>query len=285
MKNPISLRLLLCLLFCGSMMTATFAQIDMPQPSPSSVLTQKVGVTEIKLDYSRPSMKGRKVFGELVAFGELWRTGANQSTKFTTSDSITFMGQGLAKGTYSIFTIPTKDSWTVIFNKDASAGTAAYKTDKDALRLTVKPMMLPMNIETFTFNIGNITTNSATLEMMWENTLIVLPFTSDVDSKINAQIKSVLDGPNEGTYASMARYYLESGKDLKLAKEWIGKAIEKNPTAYWHLRQKSLIEAKLKDYKAATMTAQASLDLAKKEGNMDYVRMNEKSIAEWAKMK
>jgi hypothetical protein len=285
MKNPISLRLLLCLLFCGSMMTATFAQIDMPQPSPSSVLTQKVGVTEIKLDYSRPSMKGRKVFGELVAFGELWRTGANQATKFTTTDSITFMGQGLAKGTYSVFTIPTKDSWTVIFNKDASAGTAAYKTDKDALRLTVKPMMLPMNIETFTFNIGNITTNSATLEMMWENTLIVLPFTSDVDSKINAQIKSVLDGPNEGTYASMARYYLESGKDLKLAKEWIGKAIEKNPTAYWHLRQKSLIEAKLKEYKAATMTAQASLDLAKKEGNMDYVRMNEKSIAEWAKMK
>jgi Protein of unknown function (DUF2911) len=266
--------------------TVSNAQIEMPQPSPAATLTQKVGMTEIKIEYSRPSMKGRKIFGEIVPFGDLWRTGANSATKFTTSDSITIGGKGLAKGTYMVVTRPGKDSWEVMFNKNPAASASNYTPEiqKDEVaKVMGKPMTLPMSIENFTFNIGNITANSANIEMMWENTYVTVPFTNDVDGKVMAQIKSKLDGPSQNDYFAMSQYYFDNGKGNAEALDFVNKAVAKGER-FWMLRHKSLVQAKMGDKAGAIATAKRSMELAKNEKNMDYVRMNEKSIAEWTKM-
>ena len=266
--------------------TVSNAQIDMPQPSPGASLTQKVGMAEIKIEYSRPSMKGRKIMGEVVPFGEPWRTGANSPTKFTTSDSITIGGKGLAKGTYVVLTRPGKDSWEVIFNKNPAASAFNYTPEiqkDDVVRVMAKPMTLPMSIENFTFNIGNITANSANIEMMWENTYVTVPFTNDVDGKVMAQIKAKLDGPSQNDYYAMSQFYFDNGKGNAEALDFVNKAVAKGER-FWMLRHKSLVQAKMGDKAGAIATAKRSLELAKTEKNMDYVRMNEKSIAEWTKM-
>jgi Protein of unknown function (DUF2911) len=266
--------------------TVSNAQIDMPQPSPGASLTQKVGLTEIKIEYSRPSMKGRKIMGEIVPFGDIWRTGANSPTKFTTSDSITIGGKGLAKGSYVVLTRPGKDSWEIIFNKNPAASAFNYTPEiqkDDVVKVMGKPMTLPMSIENFTFNIGNITANSANIEMMWENTYVTVPFTNDVDGKVMAQIKSKLDGPSQGEYFAMSQYYFDNGKGNAEALDFANKAIAKGER-FWMLRHKSLVQAKMGDKAGAIASAKRSLELAKTEKNMDYVRMNEKSIAEWTKM-
>jgi Protein of unknown function (DUF2911) len=266
--------------------TVSNAQIEMPQPSPGASLTQKVGMAEIKIEYSRPSMKGRKIMGEIVPFGDIWRTGANSPTKFTTSDSITIGGKGLAKGTYVVLTRPGKDSWEVIFNKNPAASAFNYTPEiqkDDVVKVMGKPMTLPMSIENFTFNIGNITANSANIEMMWENTYVTVPFTNDVDGKVMAQIKSKLDGPSQAEYFAMSQYYFDNGKGNAEALDFVNKAVAKGER-FWMLRHKSLVQAKMGDKAGAVVTAKRSLELAKTEKNMDYVRMNEKSIAEWTKM-
>jgi Protein of unknown function (DUF2911) len=266
--------------------TVSNAQIDMPQPSPGASLTQKVGLTEIKIEYSRPSMKGRKIMGEIVPFGDIWRTGANSPTKFTTSDSITIGGKGLAKGSYVVLTRPGKDSWEIIFNKNPAASAFNYTPEiqkDDVVKVMGKPMTLPMSIENFTMGIGNITANSANIEMMWENTYVSVPFTNDVDGKVMAQIKSKLDGPSQGEYFAMSQYYFDNNKGNAEALDFANKAIAKGER-FWMLRHKSLVQAKMGDKAGAIATAKRSLELAKNEKNMDYVRMNEKSIAEWTKM-
>jgi Protein of unknown function (DUF2911) len=262
------------------------AQIEMPQPSPGATLTQKVGMAEIKIEYSRPSMKGRKIMGEIVPFGDIWRTGANSPTKFTTSDSITIGGKGLAKGSYVVLTRPGKDSWEVIFNKNPAASAFNYTPEiqkDDVVKVMGKPMTLPMSIENFTMGVGNITSNSANIEMMWENTYVTIPFTNDVDGKVMAQIKSKLDGPSQGEYFAMSQYYFENGKGNAEALDFVNKAVAKGER-FWMLRHKSLVQAKMGDKAGAIASAKRSLELAKTEKNMDYVRMNEKSIAEWTKM-
>ena len=260
------------------------AQIDMPAPSPGSTVTQKVGMTEIKIEYSRPSMKGRKIFGgDVVPFGALWRTGANSATKITTTDSITIMGKGLAKGSYVLMTKPGKDSWEIIFNKNPAVSVFDYKLADDVLKVMVKPMTNSMTTESFTMGVANVTSNSADIEIAWENTVVRIPFTNDVDGKVMAQIKQKLDGPTQNEYFTMSQYYFDSGKDLKMALEFANKAIAKGER-FWMLRHKSLVQAKLGDKKGALESATKSLALAKEAKNDDYVRMNEKSIAEWTKM-
>ena len=266
--------------------TVSNAQIEMPQPSPGASLTQKVGMAEIKIEYSRPSMKGRKIMGEVVPFGDIWRTGANSATKFTTSDSITIAGKGLAKGTYVVMTRPGKDSWEVIFNKNPAASASNYTPEiqkDDVVKVMGKPMTLPMSIENFTFNIGNITANSANIEMMWENTYVTVPFTNDVEGKVMAQIKAKLDGPSQNDYYAMSQFYFDNGKGNAEALDFVNKAVAKGER-FWMLRHKSLVQAKMGDKAGAIATAKRSMELAKNEKNMDYVRMNEKSIAEWTKM-
>lgn len=259
------------------------AQLETPAPSPASTVTSKVGMTEIKIEYSRPAMKGRKIFGgDVVPFGELWRTGANSATKVTTTDSITIMGKGLAKGTYVLMTKPGKDSWEIIFNKNPAVSVFGYKPEDDVLKVNVKTINNPLTVESFTMGVSNITNTSADIEIAWENTVVRIPFTNDVDSKVMAQIKQKLDGPSQNDYFAMSQYYFDSGKDTKQALDFVDKAIAKGER-FWMLRHKSLVQAKLGDKKGAIESAKRSLALAKEAKNNDYVRMNEKSIAEWSK--
>jgi hypothetical protein len=265
--------------------TVATAQITMPAASTTTQVKQPVGMADITLDYSRPSAKGRKIMGDIVPFGAIWRTGANQPTKFTTTDSLTVSGIGLPKGTYVIMTKPGKDAWQVMFNKNPKANATDEKAlfpEDNVVSITVPVTKTAVPVETFTIGIGSITNTSATLDIMWENTAVSIPFTNDIDSKIMAQIKQKLDGPSQADYFAMSQYYLESGKDNAKALEFVNKALEKGER-FWMLRHKSLVQAKLGDKKGAIETARKSIAAAQEAKNMDYVRMNEKSIAEWVK--
>ncbi len=280
MKNffkPLSIAALVALSF------TTNAQITTPQPSPGASLTQNVGLTEIKVEYSRPSVKGRTVFGGVVPFGDIWRTGANSATKFTTTDSITVAGKGLAKGTYILMTRPGQSEWEIIFNKNPTASAFGFKEEDNVLKVKVPSQELPFAIESFTMMIGDVTNTSASLDIIWDKTIVRVPFTNDVDAKVMAQIKQKLDGPTQNDYYAMSTYYFESGKDPKQALEFVDKALAKGKPQFWMLRHKSLVQAKIGDKKGAIASATKSLELAKEAKNNDYIRMNEASIKEWMK--
>ena len=260
------------------------AQVVTPPASPGGVVSQVVGLTDVKIDYSRPAVKGRKIFGDLLAFDSLWRTGANGSTKITLSDSAKIGGFPLSKGTYSIFSIPGRDMWTIIINKNTSfGGTGGYKQSEDACRFMAKPMKLNDKVENLTFNFANITANGADIELMWENTKVSFPLTVLTEDKVMASIKTTMDGPSAGSLSSAASYYLDTNKDPNQALSWMNQALAKGGDRFFLLRTKALIQAKTGDYAGAIVTAKKSTELAIKEGNSDYVKMNEKSIAEWVK--
>ena len=258
------------------------AQINTPQPSPGASVTQKVGLTDVSVNYSRPSVKGRKIFGDLLPYGKLWRTGANAATKLTFSDEVTVEGKKVPAGEYALFTIPGATEWTVILNKNAKASTNDYKQEEDVARFTVKPSKAPTKVESFTILFSDVTANSANLDIAWENTLVRTKLTTDVDSKVMTQIKEkVIDAASAepGTYFQAASYYYETGKDLKQALAWVNKATEKEPQ-FWMVHLKAKIQAKMKDYKGATASAKQSIELAKAAKNDDYVRLNEKLLQE-----
>ncbi|MFN4079984.1 MAG: DUF2911 domain-containing protein [Saprospiraceae bacterium] len=260
------------------------AQIKTPQPSPSAKITQDVGLAKVEIEYSRPSSKGRKVFGDLVPFGEMWRTGANASTKITFSDDAKFGGQDVAKGTYALYSIPGEKEWRLILYKNTSFwGVPGKNYDENdvAAAVTVTPVALRDRVETFTIEIGNLRNNGADLMLSWENTRASAPITFDVDTKVEADIKNQLAGPSASTYYQAARYYLEEKKDMNKALEWINLSLEKGGEKFWIVRTKALILAEMGRYKEAIATAERSTELAKAEGNADYPRMNDKSIAEW----
>jgi Protein of unknown function (DUF2911) len=260
------------------------AQLQTPAPSTTASIKQPIGLCDVTLDYSRPSSKGRKVMGDLVPFGELWRLGANQATKITTTDSLTVAGKGLPKGTWVVLSRPGKDEWEIIFNKNANASVfnRAETSKDDYMSVKVRPTTINMNVETFTMGFANVTSGSSDLQIMWENTLVSVPMVNDFDKKVMSQIKAKLDGPSQGDYSAMASYYLDNGKDMKEALTFINKALDKGER-FWMVRTKSLILAKLGDKAGAIAAAKRSMELAKEASNMDYVRMNEKSIAEWSK--
>ena len=279
------------ILFFTTAFTAN-AQVEMPSPSPTAKLSQKVGLTDISVEYSRPSVKGRQIFGDLVPYGKIWRTGANMATKFTFGDNVKMAGKDLKAGTYSLFTIPGESEWTVIFNKNANqSGTASYKEDEDALRITIPVINIaPIKVETFLINIEDVKATSALIEILWESTLVQIPLEVSVDERVTASIQKTMAGsPKAGDYYTAAVYYRENGKDLNQAIAWMNEAIKLNETsgtnAFWMYRQKSLILADMKNYKDAIATAQIGVEKAKEAKNDDYVKMNTESIAEWNKMK
>lgn len=259
------------------------AQIKTPAPSPSSKMTQEVGLIKIDVDYSRPSAKGRKVFGELVPFGDIWRTGANSATKLTFSDDITLGNVKVAKGTYALYTIPMEKEWTIIIYKNTTLGgnLKEVKDDELAAKFNVPSLRLNDPVETFTIDFDNLRNASADLVLSWEKTKIVVPIMLDTDSKVMADIKKVMAGPDANAYYAASRYYFEEKKDPKQALEWVNKSLEMGGDKFWILRMKAQIQAELGMYKDAIATAEKSMELAKADGNMDYVRMNEKSISEW----
>ncbi|MEL6810374.1 MAG: DUF2911 domain-containing protein [Bacteroidota bacterium] len=278
----------LILLVCvGLFSFGAYAQVETPAPSPSQKIEQKVGLTDVTLEYARPSVKGRTIFGDLVPYDKLWRTGANANTKITFSDDV-MVGDGTLKaGSYAIYTKPGKQSWEVIFYSDANNwGTPREWDDsKVAAKVMTEVYPLPMSIETFTMSFDDLKNDVANLGIMWENVYVGVPIKFHTDKHVTASIENVMNGPSDRDYYSAAVYYLEADKDINKAKMWIDKAIEmRSKPAFWYHRQQSLIYAKAGDKKGAVKAAQTSLKLAKEAGNDDYVALNSKSLKEWGAM-
>ncbi|MEM9142712.1 MAG: DUF2911 domain-containing protein [Bacteroidota bacterium] len=274
---------LLIVAFLATFSWGVQAQVKAPAPSPFSKLEQKVGLTDITVEYSRPSMRGRTIFGGLVPYDELWRTGANAYTLVSFSDDVQIGGKAVAAGTYSIFTKPGKQNWEIILYTDTDGGGTPRNWDegKVAARVMAPVRELPFSVETFTITFGDLNNNSAELVLTWENSYVGV--TIDVPTAMKAQksIDAVLGGPTANDYYAAASYYFEEGKDMKQAKEWIDKAVSMNPEAFWMSRRQSLIYEKLGDMKGAISAAKNSIKAAKARGNDQYVQMNEASLKEW----
>ncbi len=260
------------------------AQIRTPAASPFCKMTQTVGLTDITVEYSRPSMKDRTIFASngLVPYGKVWRTGANSVTKITFSDDVKVGGKELEKGSYALLTVPGSSQWTIQLYKHESTNWGSYvEKDPDA-KVTVEALnMGDIKVETFMIDINNIRNNSASLNFIWESTFVAVPVEVEVDSKVTADIKRVMAGPSGNDYFAAATYYHEAGKDLKQALAWIQKATSVENPRFWQVRREALILADLGKHKEAIAVAKKSMVLAKEAGNDDYVKMNEKSIAEW----
>ncbi len=262
------------------------AQIKVPQASPRSVATHTVGLTDIEIDYHRPSAKDRVVFGNLVPFGEVWRAGANENTTISFSEDVTINGATLKKGKYALYINPKADEWTIIFYKDTNNWGTPEKWDetKVALQANAKTELLNRNVETFTIGIANTGMDAAHLEFSWEKTVVALKFEVPTSKTAIASIDKVLAGPSAGDYYAAAQYYYNSNGDLNKALTYVNKAFDMNEKKpFWYSRLKSLIQAKLGDKKGAIETAKISLSAAEAAKNADYVKMNQDSISEWSK--
>jgi hypothetical protein len=265
------------------------AQVKTPQPSPHSTLSQVVGLTDVTVDYSRPSAKGRVIFGDLVPFGKVWRTGANENTVVTFGEDVVINGAPLKKGKYALYTLPKADMWEVIFYTDSDNWGNPEKWDENkvALRTNVDPVPLTNFVESFTISINNLTNDGATLDLAWEKTTVSIKLEVPTQKTAMASIEKALAGPTAGDYFSSAQYFYQSNGDLNKALEYVNKAISMTKSGedvpFWQLRLKSLVQAKLGDKKGAIETAKLSLAAADKAKNNDYVKMNNDSIKEWSK--
>ncbi|MEM6316239.1 MAG: DUF2911 domain-containing protein [Bacteroidota bacterium] len=261
----------------------TKAQIKTPAPSPMASFTQAIGLSDIKVEYSRPGVKGRAIFGDLVPYGKVWRTGANQVSKITFGADVNIGGKDLKKGAYAILSIPNKESWAVHFYPYESGNWNSYVEKDPAAIVTAKTNMIPVSTENFTIAVDGITDDSGNLEFIWDKTYVSLPMKFEVESKVLAQIEQTLAGPTADEYYAAGNYLLSIGKDLDKALMYVQKATKTDNPRFWQVRREALILSKLGRTKEAITAAKLSKDLAMKAGNDDYVRMNEKSIAEWSK--
>ncbi|WP_313807781.1 DUF2911 domain-containing protein [Flavobacterium sp.] len=268
-------------------LTTIEAQVKTPQASPSSKLEQTVGLTHVEIEYSRPSAKGRTVFGELVPYGKVWRTGANANTTVAFTEDVTIDGKLLKKGKYALYTLPKADSWEVIFYKGTDNWGLPETWDETAvaLRAVVKPENLSRKVETFTIGVNSVDNDYGVLEISWEKTLIPVKFEVPTAKVAMKSIETTLAGPTANDYYSAAQYLYQSNGDLKKALVWINKSCDMKgaETPFWYLRLKSLIQAKNGDKVGAVESAKQSLAGAEKANNQDYVKMNKDSINEWTK--
>jgi hypothetical protein len=255
--------------------------LKVPAPSPQQTIKQAFALSEISITYCRPSAKGRTVFGDVVQYGQIWRTGANGATTITFGEDVTVEGKAIKAGTYAIYSIPNKESWDIMLYSDLELGgnVGEYNKEKEVARFAVKARPLAESVETFTINVADQSSNTASIEMSWEKTRVSFRVEADIDSKIMKNIESSVIKDNKPYYQA-ASYYYENNKDLNLALEWINKAVANNPNAYWVHMLKAKIQFKAKDTKGAKETALKVVELAKAEGDDAYVRMAEKLIAE-----
>lgn len=269
------------------LMLALFSMISfgqalkVPAPSPLQTIKQAFALSEISISYSRPSAKGRVVFGDVVQYGQIWRTGANGATTITFGEDVTVEGKAIKAGTYALYSIPNKESWDIMLYSDLELGgnVGEYNKEKEVARFAVKVRPLAENVETFTINVADQSSNTANIELSWEKTRVSFRVEADIDSKIMKNIESAVIKDNKPYYQA-ASYYYENNKDLNLALEWINKAVANNPNAYWVHMLKAKIQFKAKDTKGAKETALKVVELAKADGDDAYVRMAEKLIAE-----
>jgi hypothetical protein len=257
------------------------SQIKFPAPSPLQTVKQAFGLSDITVEYSRPGAKGRVVFGDVVPFGSIWRTGANSTTKITFGEDVKLEGNDIKAGTYGLYSIPNRDSWEIMLYKDLTLGgnVDEYKKENELLRFTVKPTMVNDKVETFCINVNDITSSAANIDLVWEKTKVTMKVVSDIEPKIMNNIEAVIIKDSR-PYFQAANYYYENNKDLKLAQEWADKAIANNPKAYWVVLLKAKIQLKANDKKGAIATAEQAKALATADKDDSYISQATKLIAE-----
>lgn len=277
---------LFLLLFCAMGTTILNAQLQTPAPSPAAKMEQKIGLTDVTVEYSRPSKKGRMIFGDVVPYDAVWRTGANAATKITFSDDVTFGGTEVKKGSYALMTKPGKKTWSVMLYPHNSTNFGSYlESDVKPITVTTESIEMPKetDVETFMMGFDGLNNHGGTLYLLWERTFVPVDIKVNTDKTVEASITKVMGGPSANDYFSAASYYYAEKKDLNKALTWINTSIANGNEKYWVLRTKSLIQADLGDKRGAIETATKSLEMAKADDNPDYIRMNEASIAEWKK--
>jgi tetratricopeptide (TPR) repeat protein len=260
--------------------------VKVPAPSPLQTLKQNFALSEITIEYSRPSARGRAVYGDVVPFGKVWRTGANGSTKITFGEDVKVEGKAVKAGIYALYSIPGKDSFTFMLYKDLKLGgdVANYNAENELIRFAVKSSKLTEKVETFTMNVADITATSSNIELTWENTRAAFNVTADIDASIMAAIDKALNKDNKPYYQA-ASYYYDNNKEMKVALDWVNKAVEQNPKAYWVMLLKAKIELKLKDKAAAKASAEKAIEMAKADKDDAYVKNGENLLIEINKLK
>ena len=253
----------------GSLRAAEEKKIEFPAASQHATVKQRVGLTDIEVDYSRPNKNGREIFGGLVPYGKLWRTGANAVTKIKFSKPVTLGGKEIPAGEYALFTIPAADEWTIIVSKDAKVQSAAdYKQETDAARIMAKPEPNPITLETFTIGLSDVKGASATINLMWDQTRVPVKLTTGDVEEVSKELESVVSGGtplDPRTAYQAAAFYYDNNKDMNQAAKWIDQALAKNPDAYFMHYKKAQIQAKLGNKKEASASAQKAIDILKKD--------------------
>ena len=253
-------------------------QLRTPAPSPAQTVKQDFGLSNVEVSYSRPGMKNRAIFGELVPYGKVWRTGANNATTISFGDEVMIGGKKIPAGKYGLVTIPDKKNWTFIITKQLDVTSpAAYKQENDVVRVDVKPTELDDKVETFTIQFANIKSNAVDLNLSWDRTSVSLPITTDVETRVMAQIDQLMNKDNRPYFAA-AMYYMDNGKDLNQALTWLDKAVEVQPNAFWIHHQRANALARLGKKEEARAAATKSKDLATAQKNDDHVRLNDELL-------
>lgn len=265
-------------------LSMTAQGLKTPAPSPLQTVKQAFALSDITVEYSRPSAKGRVIFGDVVPFGKVWRTGANNATKITFGEDIKLEGNVITAGTYALYTIPNKDNWEIIIYKDLTLGgdVSNYKKENDVAHFTVKPIALKDKVETFTIEFANITSTTVVIALNWENTRVEMTAVADIDAKIMKNIENTLIKDNRPYYQA-ASYYYETNKDLVLANQWADKAIANNPKGYWIYLLKAKIQLKSGDKKGAISSSEMVITLATEDKDDAYVAQAKKLIEECKK--
>lgn len=260
----------------------TEAQVRMPQPSTTQTIKQEFGMGSVEITYSRPNAKGRTVFGDLVPWNKLWRTGANAATKVKFTDVVMLGGQKIDTGTYVLYTIPNKTEWEIILNKGLTNwGIDGYKAEQDVVRFKVPALKMAQNAETFTMQIANVQNESCEIHLMWEKTAVAIPVKTNVKDRLKAQLEEALKSDRKPFFQA-ANFYYEWEKDLPKALTYCNSAIESaekgGQKPFWMYLMKARIQKELGDKTAAKQSAQTCIDLAKAASNADYVKMGSELI-------
>lgn len=252
--------------------------LKVPAPSPMQTVKQNFALSDVTIEYSRPSVKGRVIFGDLVPYGKIWRTGANSATKITFGEDVSVDGKVVKAGTYALYTIPEKDAWSVMLYKDLALGGNVndYKVEDEVVRI-VAPASVCEKTETFTIGFDEMGGSTMKITMAWDKTRVAFTVKADIDEKIMKNIQTAMF-EDKRPYYQAATYYYDNGKDLKQALEWATKASELNPSAYWVMLLKAKIQFKMKDYQGAAVSAQKVIELAQADKDDTYVGHGKKML-------
>jgi Protein of unknown function (DUF2911) len=270
MQKIITISIGICIMALG-----TTAQVKMPAPSTTQTIKQDFALGAMELTYSRPNAKGRKVFGDLVPYDKLYRTGANAATRLRFTEPVEIGGKKIDSGTYVLYTIPTAESWEIIINKGLTNwGTDGYKESEDVCRFKVMPTKMKTKLETFTMQFANVLPESCELHILWEKTAVAIPIMANIKEKIRAQIEAAML-TDKKPYWQAAQFYNEYDDNKPKALEYATKATEANPKAYWIWLYKARLQKDLGDIAGAKASATKSMELAREDKNDDYVKMNQ----------